>query len=54
MNWTAIAWFIFGTFIGSSMGVLLMAMLAVAQDADRRMEEEYNAQVTQAVDDSVE
>jgi len=49
MDWAArIVWFIFGLFAGSSMGVLLMAMLAIAQDADRRMEEGYNAQLNES------
>ncbi len=48
MNWAVIAWFIFGTFVGSWIGVLIMAMLIVAKDADRQMEEEYNAQFNES------
>jgi len=48
MDWTKIAWFIFGVFAGSWIGVLCMAMMFIAKDADRRMEEEYNAQLNES------
>ena len=47
MNWTAIAWFVFGVIAGSWVGVLVMAMMFIAKDADRRLKEEHNAQVRQ-------
>jgi len=44
MDWMNAVWFIFGFFVGDWVGVLVMAMMFIAKDADRRIEEEHNAQ----------
>jgi len=47
MDWMNAVWFILGFFVGDWVGVLVMAMMFIAKDADRRMKEEHNAQAHQ-------
>ena len=44
MDWaTWLVWFVFGVFVGGSVGILLMAMMFVAKDADQQLEEPFSS-----------